>query len=215
MGRILKIIDLSTGEQLENIEFSGGYNIQYANGEDSGRIQKITKLDNAKFDDKHWIKNLIYRPLCHKLIEKFEELSHIRIERILFLEDTNWIKPDNNKKQWIARVQATNKQFQSITGYANILETRSFYIDNMSVEQVAALMYHELRHIDIDGSLIPHDVEDWSNMVATLGTDWGSTKSNIIDILDDNFGEWDELRSNGKQLSFYNNVTRFKPANEA
>lgn len=206
MARRLLLTDKSTGECLEDIEFSGGYNIQYASSEDSGRIHKVTKLDNARFDDKHWIKNEIYRPIALALVMKFKELCHVPVQRILFLEDTNWIKPDNDKPQWVGRIQAANKQFQELSGYWYILETRSYYIDNMSREQVIALIYHELRHIGIDHKLIPHDIEDWSNMVATLGKDWNSTKDNIIDILDNDFEEWNELRKAGRQLSIYDNV---------
>lgn len=204
----LTIVEGSSGEIIEDIEFSGGYNIQYASNEDSGRIQKVTRLDNAKFDEKHWIKNLIYRPICWKLVSKFEELKYIKPDKILFLEDINWT-PTGGKKSWIARIKATNKELYSVTGYEYIIETREYYTEKMSKEQIVALMYHELRHIDSDGTLKDHDVEDWSNMVATLGKNWAETETNIADILDDEF-LWDELRKDGRQVSIYDYIGRNK-----
>lgn len=197
----LTIVDGSSGEIIEDIEFSGGYNIQYASNEDSGRIQKVTKLDNAKFDENHWIKNLVYRPICYKLVRKFEELRHVKPENILFLEDTHWT-PKGGKKSWIARIKLVNKEMNSVTGYEYIIETREYYMEKMTIEQVVATMYHELKHIDIDGTLIEHDIEDWSNMVATLGADWATTQATIANILGDEF-VWDELRKAGKQVTIY------------
>lgn len=200
--RKLKVYDESTGEVLEDIEFSGGYNIQYASNEDSGRIQHVTHLDNARFDEDHWIKNLIYRPICEKLCKKFEILKHIKPSRILFLEDTYWTGSEK-KISWPARVKETNKQFQAITGYYYVVETREFYTENMSREQIVALMYEQLKHIGTDGKIVDYDVRGWEDMIATLGADWSSTKANIQNILDEDFDEWEELRKIGKQVSLF------------
>jgi len=132
----------------------------------------------------------------------------------LFLEDTNWIKPDNNKHQWIAKISNASKQLTEYTGYWYVLETRGYYLDNMSREQVIAVLYHELRHIDFGGELIPHDIEDWSNMVATLGAEWHSTETSITNILDDEFKGWNELRKAGKQISIYDNVVLMSKAEQ-
>lgn len=94
----------------------------------------------------------------------------------------------------------TNKQFKAMTGYYWVIETKNWYTKDMSREQIVALMYHELRHIGRLGELVPHNIEDWSNMIATLGTDWATSKSDIDDILADDF-KWDELRKAGTQMT--------------
>lgn len=198
----LSVVDTVSGELLENIEFSGGYNIQYATNEDDGSIKKIRKLDNGKFGIKHWIKNQYYKPIASKLVEKFEEIAHVRPQRILFIEDMEW-KPTGGKNIWVARVCKTNKQFDEMTGYEYIVETRNYFIDKMSREQVILLLYHELRHIDTDGSLRKHDIEDWNNIVATFGTDWNKTQGEITDILSEDFDNWQELDGYKKQTSIY------------
>lgn len=199
----LTIVDNSSGEIVEDIEFSGGYSIQYATNENDGRINIVSKLDNAKFGYKHWIKNGIYRPLAVALKTKFKELSHIRPERILFIEDVEWENKSPSKKTWIARIQKTNNQFSEMTGYNYILETRKWFIDQFSREQLALLLYHKLMHIDTDGTLRTHDVEDWNNIIATFGTHWNKPNAVIDNILDKAFDGWDKLKEHKKQMTLY------------
>jgi len=198
----IQITNKDTGEILEEQEFTGGYHIIFTNTHDNGYLRHIRKLDNTKFGNKHWIKNWIYRPIAEKLVKKFPEIKHINPHRILFIEDTEWKKPNNNKKQWIARISKANKQFAEMTGYDYILETRRYYIERMSREQIIALIYHELRHIGFEGDIVPHDIEDWDNMIATLGKDWASTKAEIKNLIDDDIA-WEELEPVAKQLEIF------------
>jgi hypothetical protein len=98
-----------------------------------------------------------------------------------------------------------------MTGYEYVLETRQWYTKDMSREQMVALIFHELKHIDIDGGILHHDIEDWDCMVATLGSDWAGTRAKIADILADDF-EWEELRKVGTQVSIFDNVTPMRLA---
>ncbi len=200
----LQIVDQNTGEIIEDIKFTGGYHLIYTNTDDIGKLRHIRKLDNAKFGDKHWIKNYIYRPIAVKLIKKFEEIGHIKPNKILFIEDMEWEKPDSTKpkRHWQARISKTNKQFADMSGYEYILETRNYFIERMDRAQIIALIYHELRHIDQWGDLQPHDIEDWDNMIATLGKDWATTKAEIENLIDDDI-IWRELEPRAKQLDVF------------
>lgn len=201
----LKVVDEGTGEVVEGIDISGGYNIQWACNEDSGRIHHVTNIKNGKWGEKHWIKNYIYTPIAKKLIEKFKELKGIKPREILFIEDTEW-KLGNAKYNWEARTMKANKNFAELTGFKWIIETRIWYTDKMSREQLVLLIYHELRHIDPgDDGLKRHDIEDWNNIVATFGTGWDSTKSKIKDILDDSFEAWREVIPTERQISIFDN----------
>ncbi len=64
MKKQLIVINKDTGDRLEEVEFSGEYNIVFTNQHDGGNLRYIRKLDNGKFGDKHWIKNYIYRPIA-------------------------------------------------------------------------------------------------------------------------------------------------------
>ena len=202
MEKILKIINKNTGEKLEEVEFDGGYNIIFNNRTDQGNLQRIRKLDNGRFGDRHWIKNYYYRPIAEKLIEKFTEIRHINSHRILFIEDIDWEEKPTTGRTWMARTKIANKEFTDMTGYDYIIEFREFYTERMQKEQIIALVYHELRHIGIDGKLVKHDVEDWGNMVATLGVDWATTLGDIPDLIDE-LEDWEELDSAAKQLNMF------------
>lgn len=200
----LQILNKDTGEIVEEREFSGGYHFIYANLEDMGNLKHIRKLDNARFGDKHWIKNWIYRPIAEKLVNKFPELSHIKPKNILFIEDMEWKRPNSSKpkKYWMARISKANKQFADMSGYGYTLETRNYFIEKMSREQIVALIYHELRHIDQYGDLQSHDVEDWDNMIATLGKDWAETQTEIANLIEDDVF-WKQLEPAAKQLDIF------------
>lgn len=212
MKKQLIVVNKDTGERLEDIEFSGGYNIAFTNLHDGGNLRYIRKLDNGKFGDKHWIKNFIYRPIAKKLVEKFPELKHIKPMGILFIEDMEWEMPDSvkPKRHWMARILKANKHLDFMTGYDYVLETRNYFIDRMSREQLVALIYHELRHIDKYGDLVSHDVEDWDNLVATLGRDWATTQAQIIDILEDDFEGWRDLGKVATQLNMFDKLRAVK-----
>jgi len=207
----LTVFDTSTGEKLQDVEFSGGYNISYTNHTNSGEIKNIRKLDNGKYGEKHWIKNYIYRPISIRLIEKFEELKHISPQKILFIEDMHWEKPNSEKpkKYWVARMKKANKQLESMLGYEYILETRSYYTEKMQREQIIALVYHELRHINKYGDIESHDIEDWDNMVATLGKDWATTEAQIPNLLDD-YIRWDKLEDRVRQINIFKDMSDIK-----
>lgn len=202
MKRKLIVIDKDTGEELERLEFTGGYNIAVTNMHDGGNLRFIRNLDNGKYGEKHWIKNYLYRPIAEKLVEIFGEIVHIKPRKILFIEDMEW-EPGAAKQPWKSKMKKANKELESMLGYEYILETRNYYIDRMSKNQVIALLYHELRRIDGDGSIIKPDIEDWSNLVATLGKDWSTTNEVIQNILDDDFEGWDDLRKAGRQVDMF------------
>ena len=105
MGKVLSIVDEVTGREIEKVEFSGGYNIQYTTNEDAGRIHYVTKLDNAKYMNKYWIKNESYRAIAKKLVDKFEIFKGIRPERILFIEDENYVGSEDKKPEWVMRIK--------------------------------------------------------------------------------------------------------------
>ena len=47
--------------------------------------------------------------------------------------------------------------------------------ENMTEEKLEMLMYHELRHVGFgDGTftIIPHDVEDFRDVIDRWGLDW-------------------------------------------
>ncbi|GAA0735590.1 putative metallopeptidase [Clostridium oceanicum] len=210
MGKQLKIVDKDTGEVIENIEFSGGYNVQYACNEDVGRIHKVTKLDNGKWGNKHWIKNYIYRPIAQKLVDRYDYFKGTRPEQILFIEDEDYIGTETEKPDWIMRIKKANMQLTEYTNYKFIIESREWWMSRISREQVIALIYSMLKHIDGD-SLKKPDVEGWNELIGTMGQGWEITKSPIPNLLE-NFTKEDFkfLKKADKQVTIYDYINSEK-----
>lgn len=189
-----KRIIVSEGDkQLQSIDFDGGYNITVV--DDEGYLKHYRNIGNGRFGDKFWIKGDIYGKVAEHLVEKFDELRHINPSRILFLEDTDFKEKDNTHRnnKWKAKISKASKQLEAMFGYEYVLTTRSYYLEHMDDAKVAALVYHELRHIDKEGKLVNHDVEDWDNLIGTLGVDWSTKMANIADILSDDFKGWRDM----------------------
>lgn len=141
--------------------------------------------------------NESYRPIAAALIKKYPELKHIAVESILFVEDTESLK--KNKGQIVfAQIGTIPEKWGDIVyqisgqPFDYLLEIFKINTAMMSREQIIALVYHELRHIGIDGSIKGHDIEDWTNMVEKLGLDWANTKGSIPNLLSDGV-DWESI----------------------
>ncbi|MTI82612.1 MAG: hypothetical protein FH756_01675 [Firmicutes bacterium] len=145
---------------------------------------------------KHVI-NEAYRPIAQALVERYPELGHIAVKDILFVDDMESTGKHKDKYKFAQISKVPEKWHQIIyqmTGksFGFMMEFFKRNIESTSREQVIALVYHELRHIDIDGELKSHDIEDWANMHYKLGFNWAETKRRIPNLLDDEFN-WDEI----------------------
>jgi predicted metallopeptidase len=148
------------------------------------------------FDGKYFI-NESYRPIAKALIEKYEELRHIAVNEILFVDDNESPKRKGGSivfaQMGLVPDKWTDVIYQ-ITGrrFAYMLEVFKVNTALMSREQIIALIYHELRHIGVDGKLRNHDIEEWTNVLEKLGANWNSTRSAIPNILDDGIN-WENI----------------------
>ena len=163
--------------------------------------KRIVVVD--EFNGKYKI-NEMYRPIAAALKEKYKELEYVPVNNILFVENMEDKRKSNNLTVYaqISKVpgrwedliyQMTKKHFEYMP------EIYKENIMNMSRQQIVALIYHELRHIQMVRSssgpkidIVGHDVEDWINMIEKLGSNWGSTKASIPNILDDSV-DWDSI----------------------
>ncbi len=150
-----------------------------------------------EFSGKYFI-NESYRPIAQALTKKYRELAHVNTKAILFVEDTESTKKKNGRiifaqisqvpEKWNDIVyQATGRHFEFL------LEIFKVNIAMMSREQIIALIYHELRHIDQEGKLRSHDIEDWTEMIEKLGVNWNNTRGSIPDLLADSV-DWNSIQ---------------------
>lgn len=142
-----------------------------------------------------YLVNEFYRPIAEALVKKFDEIKHVPVEYILFIDNTDSKGMNRNKikyaqigklpEKWLEVIyQLTGRSF----GY--FMEVFKRNIQDLSREQIVALIYHELRHIGKDGEIVLHDIEDWANMHYKLGPDWANTKRVIPDLLEEGIN-WD------------------------
>lgn len=200
----IKILNEGTGE-VKEIECMG-YNLQYAEATGDGKIQKIRALGNGKYDFKHWIKNDIYQPIALKikenLMNQVTEFNSIKVEKILFIEDIDYVGDEMSKNDDVMWIKKAPKQVTELTGYKFIIESREFWMARISKEQVVAHIYSCLKQIDGD-KLIEPDVKGWKEVIGNLGLGWETTLSPIPNLLE---GFEDEdfkmLKKADKQLKF-------------
>jgi len=136
-----------------------------------------------------------YRPIADALKVKFRDLEYVPVKNILFIENTEDKRKKNNSTVY-AQISKMPGKWEEIiyqvTGkyFEYMLEVFKENTISMSREQIVALIYHELKHIQLvqtkDGpkiDIVSHDVEDWFNMVEKLGVSWASTKGQVPDLL--------------------------------
>lgn len=201
----IKIIDDRTGHVRE-IECSG-FNLQYVQSTGNGVIQKIRELNNGKYDSRHWIKNEFYAPLAQKIKDKFKEtvpeFTSININKILFIEDTDYMGDELKRDDDVMWIKKAPKQLTILTGYEFIIESREFWTERISKEQIIALIYSCLKQIDGDKLRTP-DVKGWKEIIGTMGYGWETTMSpipNILEGFDDS--DFSMLKKADRQVSIF------------
>lgn len=146
--------------------------------------------------------NEYYRPIAEKLVEKFRELQYAPVNNILFVENTE-DKRKVGHKLVFAQISKISVRWQEIiaqmTGkqFAFMIELFKENMYGMSREQVVAVIYHELRHIQLTTDpkidLVGHEIDDFVNMIEKLGANWATTRTRIPDLLDDTIANWDDI----------------------
>lgn len=139
-----------------------------------------------------------YRPIAESLKAKFKELQYVPVKNIFFIENLEDKKKKNNSIVYaqVSKVQGKWMDIiYQVTGqyFEYMIEIFKENTIEFSREQIVALIYHEMRHIQLvktpDGSkidIVDHEVEEWVNIIEKLGTDWKSTRNGIPDLLDEN-----------------------------
>ena len=158
-------------------------------------INNLLKVENYRGK---FVINEAYRPIAKALCVKFPELKHIPVDSILFLDltEAKGVTGNKIKNAQISKMpDKWHKIIYQLTGrrFRYYMEFFKRNTGNMSKEQIIALIYHELRHIGMDGNLVHHDIEEWANMYHRLGVDWSHTKRKLPDLLDAEV-DWDSIK---------------------
>ncbi|MBB6696263.1 putative metallopeptidase [Clostridium algidicarnis] len=201
----IRIFDENTGE-VKDIDCVG-YNLQYAESTGDGRIQKIRELNNGKYGLKHWIKNDFYKPLAQKIKDKYREdipgLSLVNLDRILWIEDMDYVGDEVKRDDDVMWIKKVPKQLTELTGYQFIVESREFWMSRISNEQIVAHIYSCLRQIENGDKLITPDLIGWKEVIGNLGLGWQTTMTPIPNLLDGfDTEDFKMLKKADKQIKF-------------
>lgn len=123
--------------------------------------------------------------LAEKIIKKFSEFSIIREWNI----KVGYVISNETKggeKTVFADCRKVPTVYKAYLPFDFII---TFYEQNtgmLNENQLKLLMYHELSHITMGErglKLRPHDIEDFSNILAKYGLDWNEPGKELPDIL--------------------------------
>lgn len=156
------------------------------------------KPDDCEFNFE--ISNDRLKPIADALIAKYDELSHIRVQYIVFvINHTSRDKKVRLAKTSRIPVKWTELLFQ--LGAVSYLYTMEFYAKTtatMDESQIVALVYRELRKIGREGDILTYDVQDWWQILMGLGRKWFYPDQTCPNLLDDSIS-WEKLMGGLKE----------------
>jgi len=114
--------------------------------------------------------------LAEEVIADTPSLSHLDspMLRIAFQYSDEQKVKDN--KLVFADTEKVKPKLKSYLDYDFIITFYEPNLQDVSAEGLRRLMYHELLHVGFDGNdgywIIPHDFEDFKEIVRKYGADW-------------------------------------------
>lgn len=121
--------------------------------------------------DNGYLKNI-----ARQVMEEREtEFRHLKNCKIGFLLSDKAKK--SKGKSVYADTEKVNDKYKVLTNLDFIITFYEPNCEGISGRAMAILMLHELKHIGYDiedgsCSIVPHDLEDFKNIVDDYGTDW-------------------------------------------
>lgn len=115
-----------------------------------------------------------------------ELFPHLLNAKIAWLE-SNQAKRSNGKTVY-AECEKVNAKYEWICDYdfmITVYEPNVLYFED---DQIKILLEHELMHAGFDGEvarIIPHDAEEFVEIIRKYGIDWAKPKGDIDVELDD------------------------------
>jgi hypothetical protein len=139
------------------------------------------------------------RPIADSLIKKYNELSHIPLESILFVVNHKY--SGSKKKITLARTARVPEMWRDIlfqlkaVSYSYIMEFFGKTTACLDENQMIALVYRELRRIGPEGEIVAPDTNEWWQVLMGLGRHWFYPDTSCPNLLDDKV-DWKSLLGN-------------------
>lgn len=120
--------------------------------------------------------------LATRIIDKFPEMHFIRDFDI----KVGYVMSYECKKDTLGDCRKVNTLYSAYLPFDFIITFYEPNIAHMSENQLKLLMYHELKHIGIGDRgfiVVPHDIEDFFDIIDFHGNRWSEFDTEVIDIL--------------------------------
>lgn len=136
-----------------------------------------------------FINNDRYKPILEALIDTFPELSHIDVETIVTISNIKTDNRDKKAKMVYADITKVSDKLLNINRlyysgnkhYKYILQIYENHTEDLTNNQLVAVIYHELLHINSEGNLRGHDFEDFYAVIdKTKNTRWTTVEIDSI-----------------------------------
>lgn len=197
-----KILELLTEQEEANMpgDVIGGVVASIVETDGEKRIKAIGNFDTADFfiDGMDMVRNQYYKPIAQRLVEMYEELKNVPINRILFIDVGEGKPKRKNGKPVFSKYAKSPKYMPELLGFDYIIR---FFKANMqehdtSFEQMVIMLYEQLRLIQVK----EYEIIGFDNIYATFGKDWRETMSQLPNLMEKKI-EWQQTK--GSQLSLF------------
>lgn len=124
-----------------------------------------------------------FEAMAAELIQSKEPLRNIRQSnvKIAFLESEHELKKAG--KLVLGQCEKIAEKYKWAIPYDFTVTLFAPNIERLTDGQIRIVLYHELLHVGVefDGneeiySIVPHDIEDFREIIGTYGLDWSETK---------------------------------------
>ena len=115
--------------------------------------------------------------IASKVINDHANLHHLSDERCRIAYQYSDEEKKSKGRKVFADTEKVKDKLKSILPYDFVITFYKPNTNNLTEDKMEKLMYHELRHVGFDPAngkhtIIPHDVEDFRDIVDTWGIDW-------------------------------------------
>ena len=144
-------------------------------------IRKISRQLNLQDAEP----NKEMQELSDKIVNKFREFNFIKEYNIQIGYVISY-EHKNGEKTIYADCRKLTESIKAYLPYDFLITFYECNTGNMNGNQKKILMYHELKHIGIGEKgvkIIPHDIEDFKDILAKYGLEWNEFNQEVPDIL--------------------------------
>lgn len=123
--------------------------------------------------------------LGNKIISHFSEFDFIKEYGIRIGYVISYERKNGEKKVY-ADCRKLQEVYKAYLPYDFIITFYDYHTGAMSEKQKKILMKHELKHVGISMrglKLMPHDIEDFKDILEEFGLDWNEYNKEVPDIL--------------------------------